>query len=207
MAWENWCAIFLGKSKPILTMKDRDPTEHEILLLRCFLNVICQPSAAFHTKSTAVGEVFAGFFMHITSEYTLSVDKVWIYFTMSFSHIHPLSRMGKIAAGLLSAPANLKTLFCSQPSLCPFWSLRVVRYILSIRLSCLGIIIKEHKRHTAGSLLLLCWSSQSHVQLCPSPLAKKTHGEVLDSSCCHFKLSLLLCLLLQKVTPWSRHWK
>lgn len=87
-------------------MKARDPTEHEILLLRCFLNVICQPSAAFHTKSTAVGEVFAVFFMHIRTEYTLSVDKVWIYFTMSFSHIHPLSCTGKIVAGLLSAPAN-----------------------------------------------------------------------------------------------------
>lgn len=33
-----------------------------------------------------------------------------------------LSGMGKILAGLLSAPANLNV-FCTQPPLCFFWSL------------------------------------------------------------------------------------
>lgn len=78
MAWENWCAVFLHKSKPILTIKARDPTEHEILLLRCFLNVICMPSAEFHTMNTAFGENFAVFFVHIRMEDTLNADKVFM---------------------------------------------------------------------------------------------------------------------------------
>lgn len=122
---------FLGKSKPILTIKLRDPTEHEILLLCCFLNAICTPSAEFHTKSTVLGEVFAGFFMHSMAEDTLNVDKVLVYFTVK-SHIPPFMH-GQDCSRSSFSPCKFKNLILHP----------VILVLLLIPLS--SLIISQHK--------------------------------------------------------------